>query len=228
MLPDSDKPSSMLVDQGIPIADADERKPELQAISQTTKEDPSFSHEQPESLRNGAQSSTLPKTDESEISERWQRLVKLRSMRQQLEMDITMIIGDLQLWVDLRTVLDTCLAENAIPEDVEPHVPLAREIATKLLQDFDSAWAPDGVTFDDMDGDPVFTGDVVTDGVQDESVPAIGASSPAGPIAETALNSFGPNVSTGRHVHLVKGNDQSRPRPRPPHVLNESDLKHSH
>ncbi|KAJ8507341.1 hypothetical protein ONZ45_g10280 [Pleurotus djamor] len=115
---------------------------------------------------------------------------------------------------DLRGILDICLAENAIPEDVEFHLPHVRQITQKLTTDYDMSFGP-YINIVDIPKDESGHDDVV------------GAGPPVDPMDEQAFNPFGPKVSTGRHVPLVKGNDQSKPRPRPPHVFSESDSNQS-
>ncbi|KAJ8514739.1 hypothetical protein ONZ45_g7766 [Pleurotus djamor] len=44
--------------------------------------------------------------------------------------------------VDLRNILDICLAENATPEDVELHLPRVRQITEQLLLNFNTACEP--------------------------------------------------------------------------------------
>ncbi|KAJ8514718.1 hypothetical protein ONZ45_g7770 [Pleurotus djamor] len=102
---------------------------------------------------------------------------------------------------DLRAILEICFREEFVPEHAGTYLPVVRHFRSKLLK----------VLYDKRASLP---GCVLPARARCRSVVS------TGPVK------CGIPVSTGRHIHTVKGNDRPKVKPRPPHTITQMDDEH--
>ncbi|KAJ8514719.1 hypothetical protein ONZ45_g7773 [Pleurotus djamor] len=104
----------------------------------------------------------------------------------------------------LRTILQVCLAEDAIPENIKSYLPDVQRMTTKLSQELPEMRKVLNILEVETLGVPSFC-----QSNSFKSYPGIFFDSP---------------MLHGRHVHLTQGNGRPRVKPHPPTILQTDDV----